>query len=661
MTERSGILFTLAGLASAVAVVPAGACGKGPSGAGRPAAQASKAVPGHPRAGAFDSGKLLPGLMAGPAGYGKTSEGQPGARLLTLAADTGNLMFQREVRRRPVLGKFTQGIETFFIVRSTDEVGLVTVLRDCPGLSAPPRSFLTTRDGWLLWLSGNDNTVHAISPTQGYIPIPVETDTRLKTLLLDPEGKVHYFGEATCGTLAPPALTDPGDPDLAFESTYRPWAGPEAAVPGAGGDLWGSSGTCIFRIQPGRSSFDTLECKNFATATAMAFDPGTDSLCWVNPGQDKVSVVRGGGRALCMPLAAGSRPQGIILGPDGLIWVTLGGRDEIAIINPADGRKKASIMLARSEKLAHASRRGPLGPHGISNGSDGNVWVTLKAANLIVRITPDFDVTPFALPFGKDPADICASHDGRMLFSLADAGCLGAITAKPQVIPDYRGIGKADDEPAAILPRSEDPSRDGRKVSRAERHRLHDEQIRQAEARGLARLSAAAEAAAEAPAEEEDEASYLPSGPEPAEGKAESGTAPASYAIPLRPVDRLARINVFLTADRVRHVHKFHAYGKDATKSQFAEQHSSKGRLRELLARALEKADRTGVLGRVIDGDGACLTYCDLGEPIGWYNSGDGTLTATRWIRVVTARSFNPDTGADEHYLYSFYPDREPW
>src|SRR5690606_23154716 len=68
-------------------------------------------------------------------------------------------------------------------------------------------------------------------------------------------------------------------------------------------------------------------------------------------------------------------PDGIVVGPDGMLWVASTGADRVSRIDPASGDTQQVELPAGSEPLAVAA-------------SDDAVFVSLRAASMVARIDP---------------------------------------------------------------------------------------------------------------------------------------------------------------------------------------------------------------------------------------------------------------------------------
>ena len=73
---------------------------------------------------------------------------------------------------------------------------------------------------------------------------------------------------------------------------------------------------------------------------------------------------------------SGSQPYDIVTGPDGNLWFTDNGRNEIGRISPDGTVVRCAIPTADSM------------PESIALGADGNLWFTEWSGNKIGRMAP---------------------------------------------------------------------------------------------------------------------------------------------------------------------------------------------------------------------------------------------------------------------------------
>lgn len=117
------------------------------------------------------------------------------------------------------------------------------------------------------------------------------------------------------------------------------------------------------------------------------------------------------------PLPTGaSLPQDITLGPDGNLWFTERGADQIGRITPDGVVSEFPVPGSGSE------------PVGIVAGPDGNLWFTQYGGNQIGRISTTGSVTEFAIPTaGVGPYAIAVGNDGNLWFTGRDAALVGWV------------------------------------------------------------------------------------------------------------------------------------------------------------------------------------------------------------------------------------------
>ncbi|WP_460526606.1 virginiamycin B lyase family protein [Flindersiella endophytica] len=72
-------------------------------------------------------------------------------------------------------------------------------------------------------------------------------------------------------------------------------------------------------------------------------------------------------------------------------------------------------------------------PEGITYGPDGNIWVSHRDGNRISKVTPQGDVTHFALPHDGEPARIVAGPDGALWFTEYSGNRIGRITVDGKI------------------------------------------------------------------------------------------------------------------------------------------------------------------------------------------------------------------------------------
>jgi virginiamycin B lyase len=114
---------------------------------------------------------------------------------------------------------------------------------------------------------------------------------------------------------------------------------------------------------------------------------------------------------------------GFAFDPSGALWGVAPSANLVLNLNGPDG---ALVELPAGSD-----------PRRIALGSDGNLWVTMFAANAIDRITPAGLRTRFPLPAGSKPFDIVAGPDGALWFTEFGSSKIGRITTAGVVTNEF--------------------------------------------------------------------------------------------------------------------------------------------------------------------------------------------------------------------------------
>jgi len=112
-----------------------------------------------------------------------------------------------------------------------------------------------------------------------------------------------------------------------------------------------------------------------------------------------------------------SQPLDITSGPDGNLWFTESGANQIGEITTSGTITEYSIPTSNSF------------PIGITSGPDGNLWFTEALGNNIGEITTSGTITEYSLPTSNSyPRNITSGPDGNLWFTETSGHKIGEIT-----------------------------------------------------------------------------------------------------------------------------------------------------------------------------------------------------------------------------------------
>jgi streptogramin lyase len=142
-------------------------------------------------------------------------------------------------------------------------------------------------------------------------------------------------------------------------------------------------------------------------------------------GPDRVDRVRpDGGIIGQFSLPVGADPIAITAGPDGNLWVGQFSTKKIARVTPVGGITQFPTVGTTSGN-----------PRGIAAGPDGNIWITEAAPDMLARLRlSDGNFQQFATSGG--PRDIVAGPGGNLWFTKG-TGAIGRITPAGAQLPDF--------------------------------------------------------------------------------------------------------------------------------------------------------------------------------------------------------------------------------
>ncbi len=197
-------------------------------------------------------------------------------------------------------------------------------------------------------------------------------DTQPRTALLGPDGAI-WLAESKSNTLG--RLVAPAGPYASFPLPAKPagtFVGPLDVVNGPDGRFWIPRPRDIVAMTTaGAATLYTIPGLDPEDATA-----GPDGAVWVTGfGTDNVARVRSSGSATVFPLPAGSGPAGITTGPDGALWIGLG-KSSPAILRLTTGGPWTVTPLMWASQVSS-----------LTTGPDGAIWFADLVGNRIGRLT----------------------------------------------------------------------------------------------------------------------------------------------------------------------------------------------------------------------------------------------------------------------------------
>src|SRR3954452_6571165 len=206
-----------------------------------------------------------------------------------------------------------------------------------------------------------------------------------------------------------------------------------------------------------------------ATATTTATVPvqalpheavAANGTVWAtDPAHDQLLGLGAAGATLRIALHAGSKPVGIVRGPDGLVWFTESGANVIARVEktgvvttfavPTPNAQPWGITAMPGDLLAFTERatgkvgiakpdggvvgeiavgNGTTQPTGIVTGADGSLYFTETASGQVAQYSHEV-VTHFSLPSAtSQPTEITAGPDGALFVSETATAGVARVT-----------------------------------------------------------------------------------------------------------------------------------------------------------------------------------------------------------------------------------------
>jgi hypothetical protein len=214
---------------------------------------------------------------------------------------------------------------------------------------------------------------------------------------------------------------DTGRPnaDLALKVTNlseSPLSIGAAAIVSGGADYSVSASTCAGSLAPDSSCVLSLRFNPAATGVRSgemqfsASDGRTYRVSLAGYAYASAAITE-------QKAGTSSAPQYIARAPDGSYWYTQPSANRVARMTPQGQVTEYAVPTASSN------------PFDIVAGADGNMWFTELDTGKIGRVSPQGAVTEFALPLASSqPRGIAAGPDGKIWFTEIGTGKIGRIT-----------------------------------------------------------------------------------------------------------------------------------------------------------------------------------------------------------------------------------------
>jgi virginiamycin B lyase len=166
------------------------------------------------------------------------------------------------------------------------------------------------------------------------------------------------------------------------------------------GALWVTLVTAgvLARLAPEGDGF-TLHEPVAGPCQPMQVAVGADGSVWYTRGDDRLGRLDGAGGQSVVELPAGSAPYGICAAPDGAIWFTARGLNQVGCWTPAGEIRLIDLPVPDA------------GPAMVAVAGDGAVWAALNTAGALARVHGG-EAGLIELPSGSAPVGVAAGGDG---------------------------------------------------------------------------------------------------------------------------------------------------------------------------------------------------------------------------------------------------------
>jgi virginiamycin B lyase len=195
-------------------------------------------------------------------------------------------------------------------------------------------------------------------------------------------------------------------------------SGPEGPI------VWFTGGTSVGRITPDGVRLEAVPTRNATRAIAVARSESASAV-WITEANSGSGVALIGRidfpRLVQFSITTPGELSDLVEGPDGGIWFTDAGRNEI-------GRLAPSGATLETYPIPSAAAD----PRAITVGPDGQLWFTLRAANKLGRISTSGAITEVCVPTAdSEPTHVTPGPDGNVWFTAPASGKIGRVRLAP--------------------------------------------------------------------------------------------------------------------------------------------------------------------------------------------------------------------------------------
>jgi YVTN family beta-propeller protein len=142
------------------------------------------------------------------------------------------------------------------------------------------------------------------------------------------------------------------------------------------------------------------------SSSTMALDAGRNRVWSVNSDANTVAAINAANNTVAFEVPVGTNPQTLAQAPDGRIWVTNFGSDNISVLDPATGALVATINVGRGSR-----------PFGVVFNPLGTAaYVTLHGYGSVVSYNPSTRALQGSLALGAAPRGLAVTGDSSRLF-----------------------------------------------------------------------------------------------------------------------------------------------------------------------------------------------------------------------------------------------------